>query len=105
MNTSWKYICRFVYICRCLVTKSCLTFCNTVDCSPPGSSVHGCPRQEYWNGLPFPSPRNLPDPGIEPQCPTLQVDPFTAEPVGKPMCVSTHTYLHIYTHTVEAAGN
>jgi len=105
MNTSWKYICMFVYICCCLVAKSCLTFCNTVDCSPPGCSAHGCPRQEYWNALPFPSPRNLPDPGIEPQGPALQVDSFTAEPLGKPMCVYTHTYMYVYTHAVEAAGN
>ena len=35
--------------------------------SPPDSSVHGFLRQEYWSGLPFPSPGNLPDPGIEPR--------------------------------------
>ena len=34
-------------------------------------------RQEYWSGLPFPSPGDLPDPGIEPGSPTLQVDGFT----------------------------
>ena len=34
----------------------------------------GFPRQEYWNGLPFPSPGNLPDPGIEPMSPALQED-------------------------------
>ena len=73
----------FVYICCCLVAKSCLTFCNTVDYSPLGCSAHGCPRQEYWNGLPFPSARNLPDLGIEPQGPALQVDSFTAEPLWK----------------------
>ena len=37
-----------------------------MDCSPPGSSVHGILRQEYWSGLPFPSPGCLPNPGIEP---------------------------------------
>ena len=41
-------------------------FCKSVDCSPPGSSVHGFPRQEYWSGLPCPSPGDLPNPGIEP---------------------------------------
>ena len=100
----------FVYICciyakLCIYAKSCLTFCNTVDCSPPGCSAHGCPRQEYWNALPFPSPRNLPDPWIEPQGPALQVDSFTAEPLGKPRCVYTHTYMYVYTHAAEAAGN
>ena len=52
--------------CCCSVAKSCLTFCNPVDCSPPGSSVHGFPRQEYCSGLPFPSPGDFSDPGIEP---------------------------------------
>ena len=39
-----------------LVTQSCLTLCNPMDCSPPGSSVHGFPRQEYWSGLSCPPP-------------------------------------------------
>ena len=41
-------------------------------------------RQEYWSGLPFPSPGDLPDPGIEPRSPTLQADALTSEPPGKP---------------------
>ena len=41
-------------------------------------------RQEYWNGLPFPSPGDLPDPGVEPRSPTLQVDALPSEPPGKP---------------------
>ena len=43
-------------------------------------------RQEYWSGLPFPSPGDLPDPGIKPQSPVspaLQVDSLTPEPSGK----------------------
>ena len=40
-------------------------------------------RQEYWSGLPFPSPEDLPDPGIEPRSPTLQADSLPAEPPGK----------------------
>ena len=43
----------------------------------------GFSRQEYWSGLPFPSPGDLPDPGIEPGSPTLQADPLTSEPPGK----------------------
>ena len=53
-------------------------------CSLPGSSVHGIIRQEYWSGLPFPSPGDLPDPGIEPGSPTLQVDSLPNELPGKP---------------------
>ena len=40
-------------------------------------------RQEYWSGLPFPSPGDLPDPGIEPGSPTLQADALASEPPGK----------------------
>ena len=42
-------------------------------------------RQEYWGRLPCPPPGDLPDPGIEPVPPALQVDSFTAEPLGKPI--------------------
>ena len=40
-------------------------------------------RPEYWSGEPFPSPRDLPNPGIEPRSPSLQVDSLPAEPQGK----------------------
>ena len=50
----------------CLVTKMYPTLCNPMDCSLPGSSVHGFPRQEYWNGLAYPG--NLPDPGSNLSC-------------------------------------
>ena len=42
-------------------------------------------RQEYWNGLPFPSVVVLPNPGIEPRSPTLQADVLLSEPPGNPM--------------------
>ena len=146
-----------LYVCVCvLVTQLCPTLCNRMDCSLPGSSVHGIiqarileliaipfsrgsswprdwtqvsctagifftvwttreseshsvlsdsvtpwtvacqaplsmefSRQEYWNRLPFPSPKgdlptNLPNPGIEPRSPALQADSLPAEPQGKP---------------------
>ena len=44
----------------------------------------GFPKQEYWGGLTFPSPRGLPDPGIEPGSPALQADSLPSEPPGKP---------------------
>ena len=40
-------------------------------------------RQEYWNGLPFPSPADLPDPGVEPRSPAFQVESLPSEPPGK----------------------
>ena len=42
-------------------------------------------RQEYCSGLPFPSPGDLPDPGIKPRSPSLQADALPSEPPGKPM--------------------
>ena len=45
---------------------------NPLDCSPPGSSVHGILQQGYWSGLPFPAPGDLPNPGIKPGSPALQ---------------------------------
>ena len=42
----------------------------------------GFSRQEYWSGLPFPSPGDLPDPAIEPQSPTLQADSLSTELLG-----------------------
>ena len=44
----------------------------------------GFSRQEYWSRLPFPSPGDLPDPGIEPGSPALQADVSPSEPPGKP---------------------
>ena len=44
----------------------------------------GFSRQEYWSGLPFPSPVDLPNPGIKPRSPELQADALTSEPPGKP---------------------
>ena len=42
----------------------------------------GFSREEYWSGLPFPSPGDLPNPGIEPRSPTLQADTLLSEPPG-----------------------
>ena len=54
-----------------------------MECSPPGSSICGIPRQENWSGLPFPSPEHLPESGIESESPILAGGFFTAEPPGK----------------------
>ena len=62
-----------------LVTKLCPTFVTpwTVACQAPLSM--GFPRQAYWSGLPYPSPGDLPDPGIELRSPALQVDSLLTE--------------------------
>ena len=72
--------------CVCSVAQSCLTVWDSMDCSPPGFSVHGFFRQEYWSGFPFPPPGDLPDPGIKPTSlvpPALTDRVFTPEPPGK----------------------
>ena len=53
----------------------------------------GFSRPEYWGAQPFPSPGDLPKPGIEPRSPTLQVDSLPAEPQGKP-CI--YKYIYVY---------
>ena len=57
-------------LCVCVRAKSlqsCLTLRNTLDSSPPGSSVHGILQQEHWSGLLCPPPEDLSDPGIRPE--------------------------------------
>ena len=79
-----------------LVAKSCPTLAApwTVACQAPLSMRFS--RQEYWSGLPFPSPGDLPDPGIEPRSPELQADSFPTELQGKPNTLLTvnQTNLH-----------
>ena len=53
----------------------------------------GFSRQEYWSGQPIPSPGELPDPGIKPRSPALQVDSLPAELPGKPPPILTHFYI------------
>ena len=47
----------------------------------------GFSRQEYWSGLPFPSPENLPDPGVEPGFPALKANSLPSELEGSDICV------------------
>ena len=59
------------------VAQSCPTPWTIAHQAPPSM---GLSRQEYWSGLPFPSPGDLPDPGIEPRSPALQADALPSEP-------------------------
>ena len=70
---------------KVLVVQSCLTFYNTMDYRPPHQAPlsMGFSKQEYWSGLSFPSPGDLPDPGIESRSSALQVDSLPSEPRGK----------------------
>ena len=78
-----------------VVVLSCIRLCETpMDYSLTGSSVHGLLQaKEYWSGLPFPTPGDLPNPGIEPRSPALTGGFFTTEPPGKSHMV---TWFQLY---------
>ena len=65
------------------VAQLCTLFATPWTVAHQAPLSMGFSRQEYWSGLPFPSPGDLPDPGIEPRSPALQADPLTSEPPGK----------------------
>ena len=74
-----------LHLCCCLVAESFLTLCEPLDCVAHQAPLSvGFPRQEYWSGLPFPSPGDLPNPGIELGFPVWPADSLPTEP-----CVST----------------
>ena len=83
-----------------LVAELCLTLGTpwTVACQAPLSM--GFSRQEYWSVLPFPSPGDLPNPGIEPGSPALQADSLPTQLQGKHFNILyIYIYIYIYTHT------
>ena len=63
--------------------RECPTLCDPTDCSHQAPLSMGFSRPEYWSGLLFPSPGDLPSPGIEPRSPALQADSLPSEPPGK----------------------
>ena len=77
---------RWLHLSASFATESCSVASNSAT---PWTVAHQTPlsmefsRQEYWNGLPFPSPRDLPNSGIEPRSPALQVDYLPSEPPGE----------------------
>ena len=74
---SQPYDCQIIYpivcvcVCVCEVAQSCLTPWTVARQAPLSM---GFSRQEYWSGLPFPSPGDRPNPGIKPRSPALQAD-------------------------------
>ena len=87
------YVCICVCVCVCFVAQSCLTLCDPMDCSPPGSSVDGdSPGKNTVVGCHALLQGNLPSPRIEPRAPTLQADSLLSEPPGKPVCVCMYVY-------------
>ena len=68
-----------------LVAQSCLTSGNPIDCSPPGSSVHGILQARTLEWVAISSSKDLPDPGIEPTFPAFQADSWPTEPCSAEM--------------------
>ena len=62
-----------------LVAKSCLSLATPWTVARQAPLSMGFSRQEYWSGLPFPSPGDLPDPGIETRSPALQANSLLTE--------------------------
>ena len=72
-------------ICVCAQLPSCIQlFAIPWTVASQSSLPWEFSRPEYWSGQPFPSPGDLPNPGIKPRSPTLQVDSLLSEPPGKP---------------------
>ena len=72
----------YSYMCV-LVTQCVQLFATPLTVAHQAPLPMGFSRQEYWNGLPFPSPGALPNPGTEPRSPTLQAEPVPSELPGK----------------------
>ena len=69
----------------CVLSHSVVSdSCDPIDCTHQAPLSMGFSRQEYWSGLPFPSPGDLPHPGIEPRSPVLHADSLPTELWGKP---------------------
>ena len=71
-----------------LVAQSCPTLCDPMDCSLPGSFVEFS-RPEYWSGLPFYPPGDLPAPGIKLASPAMQVDSLLLSHWQSPVIIMT----------------
>ena len=96
INKMW-YIRECVSVCVCAKSlQSCLTLWTLWTIVHQTFLSMGFSRQEYWSGLPFPSPGDLSDPGIEPGAPALQAGSLPTELLGKPKIVNIHTHTHTH---------
>ena len=89
----------------CMHVQSCLTlFAILWAIARQAPLSMGFFRQEYWSGLPFPSPGDLPELGIEPVSPALASGFFTTEPPGKPLAREAQGSSRVQGHTWQARG-
>ena len=78
----------------CAPLLSCVQlFCHLLDCSPPGSSVHGISQARILEKIAISSSKDLPAPGLEPAAPALADELFTPEPCGKHTATLLNTLL------------
>ena len=95
-SPSWKV--------KVLVTQSCLTLCDSMDYSPPGSSVHGIHQARILEWVAMAWKSDLPDPGIKPGSPALQADseaprkPLSSQPKSQVHIVSLHRAFWLSLH-------
>ena len=75
---------------KCLLLSRVQLFATPRTVARQAPLSVGLSRQEYWSGLPFPSPGDLPKPGIKPESPTLQADSLPSEP---PDIINTHIHI------------
>ena len=78
------YVRSFCFSSLCVCAQLCPLFVTSWTLAHQSPLSMGCPSQEFWSGLPFPPPGNLPHPGIKPASPALSGRFFTTEPPGKP---------------------
>ena len=90
----------FILLLSHLVTTNSLATPWTVAHQTPLST--GFPRQEYWSGWSFPSPGDLPDPGMKPTPPALAGRLFAPEPPGKSACLTAHLLLAVFNPSLTA---
>ena len=81
----------FEICCCCSVAQSWLTLCDPMAVALWAPLSMGFSRQEYWTGLPFPSPGDLPNPRTQPMSPALAGRLFTTKPPRKPLA-----YMYIF---------
>ena len=104
-NFLFLYFYLFLYFWLCcvfvavhnsgLITKSCPTLANPWTVALQAALSLGFSRQEYWSGLPFPSPEDLPDPGIEPRSPELQAECLPTKLGRNPFTQSTEAEINL----------
>ena len=82
-------------MCVCVLVRHVQLFATPWTVAHQAPLSMGFSWQEYWSGLPFPPPGDLPDPRIKPRSLALHVDSLLSEPAGKPHLYNIHTHIHI----------